>query len=151
MKANNKRIFIYLAIVFGVYYGLWLIAVILPPSVGKSIYSLLSFPVVFMGTPALSVFITRKITSDKSPLKFSVKVWKNKKALLFSAFVPTAAILGGMIIFFLIFPNDLDFSGKYISQTYGAFGAPSKISFTVFSMLIMGTIVYIISAVCFPV
>ena len=151
MKASNKRIFIYLAIVFGVYYGLWLIVVILPPSTGKGIYSLLSFPAVFMGTPALSVFITRKITSDNSPLKFSIKVWKIKKALLFSAFVPTAAIFCGIIIFFLIFPNDLDFSGKYISQTYGAFGAPSDISFTVSSMLIMGTIVYIISAVCFPV
>ncbi|MBD5487495.1 MAG: CPBP family intramembrane metalloprotease [Lachnospiraceae bacterium] len=159
MKANNitlhhvelKRIFIYLAIVFGVYYGLWFIAVILPSNAGKGIYSLLSFPAVFMGTPAFAVFITRKITSDKSPLKFSAKVWKNKKALLFSAFVPTAAIFCGTAIFFLIFPNDLDFSGKYISQTYGAFGAPSDISFTVFSMLRMGTIVYIISAVCFPV
>lgn len=159
MKANNttlhhvdlKRIYIYLAIVFGVYYGLWFIAVILPSNAGKGIYSLLSFPAVFMGTPAFAVFITRKITSDKSPLKFSAKVWKNKKALLFSAFVPTAAIFCGTAIFFLIFPNDLDFSGKYISQTYGAFGAPSDISFTVFSMLRMGTIVYIISAVCFPV
>ena len=159
MKANNanlyhtelKRIFIYLAFVFGIYYGLWFLAVILPPDAGKDIYSLLSFPVVFMGTPALAVFITRKITSDKSPLKFSVKVWKNKKAMLFSAFVPTAAIFCGTAIFFLIFPNDLDYSGKYISQTYGAFGAPSDISFTVFSMLIMGMIVYIISAVCFPV
>lgn len=146
-----KRIFIYLAFVFGVYYGLWFIAVILPSSAGKGIYSLLSFPAVFMGTPALAVFVTRKATSDKSPLKFSIKVWKNKKAMLFSAFVPGAAILAGIVIFFLIFPDDLDFSGKYIVQTYGIFGAPSDISLTVFSMLIMGIIVYVISAVCFPV
>lgn len=147
----KKQIFIYLAVVFGIYYGLWFIAVILPQNAGKSVYSLLSFPAVFMGTPALAVFITRKITSDNSPLRFSVKVWKNKKALLFSALVPAIAILGGTIIFFLIFPNDLDFRGKYISETYSTFGAPSDISLTVSSMLIMGLIIYIVSAVCFPV
>lgn len=148
---ETKRIFIYLAIVFGVYYCLWLIAVLLPEPVGKDVYALLSFPAVFMGTPALAVFITRKITADKSPLRFSVKFWKNKKALFFSALVPTAAILCGIIAFFFIFPNDLDFSGKYISQTYGAFGVPSEINFTICSMLMMGLILYVISAVCFPV
>lgn len=157
MKTNKtasieaKRIFTYLAIVFGVYYSLWLIAVLLPEPAGKEVYALLSFPAVFMGTPALAVFITRKITADKSPLKFSAKFWKNKKALFFSALVPTAAILFGIIAFFLIFPNDLDFSGKYISETYGAFGAPSEIEFTIPSMLIMGLILYVISAVCVPV
>lgn len=148
---ETKRIFTYLAIVFGVYYCLWLIAVLLSEPAGKDVYAFLSFPAVFMGTPALAVFITRKITADKSPLKFSVKLWKNKKALLFSALVPTAAILYGTIVFFFIFPSDLDFSGKYISQTYGAFGVPSEINFTIFSMLMMGIILYIISAVCFPV
>lgn len=148
---ETKRIFIYLAIVFGVYYCLWLIAALLPEPAGKDVYALLSFPAVFMGTPAIAVFITRKITADKSPLKFSIRFWKNKRALLFSALAPTAAILCGMIIFFLIFPNDLDFSGKYISQTYGAFGAPSEINFTIFSMLKMGLILYVISAVCIPV
>lgn len=158
MKANKtisnletKRIFTYLSIVFGIYYCLWVIAVLLPEPVGKDVYAFLSFPAVFMGTPALAVFLTRKITKDKLPLKFSVKLWKNKKALLFSAFVPTAAILCGIIAFFFIFPNDLDFSGKHISQTYGAFGAPSEIEFTIFSMLMMGIILYIISVVCFPV
>lgn len=148
---ETKRIFTYLAIVFGIYYCLWLIAVLLPEPAGEEVYAFLSFPAIFMGTPALAVFITRKITTDKSPLKFSVKLWKNKKALLFSALVPTAAILCGIIAFFFIFPNDLDFSGKHISQTYGAFGAPSEIEFTIFSMLMMGIILYIISAVCFPV
>lgn len=148
---ETKRIFTYLAIVFGIYYCLWLIAVLLPEPAGKDVYALLRFPAVFMGTPALAVIITRKITADKSPLKFSVKFWKNKKALLFSALVPTAAILCGIIIFFFVFPNDLDFSGNYISQTYGAFGAPSEINFTIFSMLMMGLILYVISTVCFPV
>ncbi len=148
---GTKRIFIYLTTVFGIYYCLWLIAVLLPGPAGKNVYAFLSFPAIFMGTPALAVFITRKITKDKSPLKFSIKFWQNKKALLFSALVPPAAILCGIIAFFFIFPDDLDFSGQYISQTYGAFGAPPEINFTIFSMLMMGIILYIISAVCFPV
>lgn len=151
LDIGTKRIFTYLSIVFGIYYCLWLIAVLLPEPAGKDVYALLSFPAVFMGTPALAVFITRKITADKSPIKFSGNFWKNKKALLFSALVPTAAILCSTIIFFFVFPNDLDFSGKYISQTYGAFGAPSEINFTIFSMLLMGLILYVISAVCLPI
>ena len=38
---ETKRIFIYLAIVFGVYYGLWLIAILLSDSAGNVIYSFL--------------------------------------------------------------------------------------------------------------
>lgn len=148
---ETQRIFMYLAIVFGVYGCLWLTAVLLPPPAGKAVYALLRFPVVFMGTPALAVWITRKATADKAPLPCGVAFWKNKKALLFSALVPTAAILCGILAFFFVFPNDLDFSGSYISQTYGAFGAPAEIRFTPFSMLTMGFLLYVISAVCIPV
>lgn len=52
-------------------------------SMGNAVYSFLSFPVVFMGTPALSVFLTRKIAGDKSAIAYNTKVWKNKKAPCF--------------------------------------------------------------------
>lgn len=149
-QTETKRIFIFLSIVFGVYYCLWLMAILLPESMGNAVYSFLSFPVVFMGTPALSVFLTRKITGDKSDIAYSAKVWKNKKSALFAMFVPTAFILAGAVLFYLIFPNDLDYSGDYIIQSFGSFGAPSEISFTVPSLLIMGLIVCIISAFCVP-
>lgn len=149
-QIETKRIFIFLAIVFGVYYCLWLTAILLPENIGNAVYSFLSFPVVFMGTPALSVFLTRKITGDKSVIAYNAKVWKNKKIFLFSMFVPTVFILAGTVAFYLIFPNDLDYSGSYIIQSFGSFGVPSEISFTVPFLLIMGLIVCIISAFGVP-
>lgn len=149
-QIETKRISIYLAIVFGVYYCLWLIAILLPESMGNAVYSFLSFPIVFMGTPALSVFLTRKITGDKSAIAYDVKVWKNKKIALFAMFVPTVFIFAGAVLFYIIFPNDLDYSGDYIIQSFGSFGVPSEISFTASSLLIIGMIVCIISAFCVP-
>ena len=149
-QIETKRIFIYLGIVFSVYYCSWLIAILLPDSMGNAVYSFLSFPIVFMGTPALSVLLTRKITGDKSAMAYDVKVWKNKKAALFAMFVPTILIFAGAVLFYLIFPNDLDYSGDYIIQSFDSFGAPSEISFTVSFLLIMGMIVCIISAFCVP-
>ena len=149
-QIETKRIFVYLAIVFGVYYGLWLIAILLSDSAGNVIYSFLGFPIIFMGTPALSVFFTRKITGDKSSIAYDPRVWKNKKFALVAMFVPAVLVFVGAVSFYLIFPNDLDYSGNYIIQTFGSFGAPLEINFTVPSLLIMGMVVCIISAFCVP-
>lgn len=149
-QIETKRIFVYLAIVFCVYYGLWLIAILLPDSAGNAIYSFLSFPVIFMGTPALSVFFTRKITCDKSAIAYNIKVWKSKKNALVAMFVPTVLVFVGAVLFYLIFPNDLDYSGNYIIQNFGSFGVPSEINFTVPSLLIIGMVVCTISAFCVP-
>lgn len=155
MKSRTKditknRMIIFLSIVFGIIYIPWIIGIIVP-SLRETIYSIISFPVVFMGTPALAVFVTRKLTKDTASLNFSTKIFKNKKALLFSTLIPGAAIFLGTVLFFLIFPEDLDFQGRYISETYGAFGAPQDIELTIGSMFLMGLIVYVISAVALPI
>lgn len=147
---RKNRMLIFLSIVFGILYIPWIIGIIVP-SLGETIYSIMSFPVVFMGTPALAVFVTRKLTKDTASLNFSTKIFKNKKALLFSALIPGAAIFLSTELFFLIFPEDLDFQGRYISETYGAFGAPQDIELTIGSMFLMGLIVYVISAVALPI
>ena len=54
-QIETKRIFVYLAIVFGVYYGLWLIAILLSDSAGNVIYSFLGFPIIF-NTPIILRF-----------------------------------------------------------------------------------------------
>lgn len=147
---TKKRMLLFLSIVFGILYIPWIISIIVPGA-GESIYAIISFPVVFMGTPALAVFLTRKITRDTTPLNFSTKICRNKKALLFSSLLPGAAIFLGTVLFFFIFPEDLDFQGRYISDTYGAFGAPENIELTIGSMFIMGFIIYAISAAAFPI
>lgn len=147
---TKKRMFTFLSIVFGILYIPWIIGIIIP-SLGETVYAIIGSQLVFMGTPALAVFLTRKLTKDETPLNFSTKIFKNKKALLFSTLVPSACIFLGTVLFFLIFPEDLDFEGRFISETYGAFGAPQDIQFTIGSMLLMGFIVYVISAVAFPI
>lgn len=147
---TRKRMITFLLIVFGILYIPWIIGIIIP-SLGETVYAIISFPVVFMGTPALAVFITRKLTKDTTPLNCSIRIFKNKKALLFSALIPGAVIFLATILFFLIFPEDLDFQGRYISETYGAFGAPQDIELTIGSMFLMGLIVYVISAIALPI
>lgn len=150
-RMDTKRIVIYLAIVLGFYFFTWLLAVILPGESGTSIKAFLRSTPVFMGTPALATAITRKITNDKSPWNIDIKVWRNWRMLLFSAVIPATAIFLGAVIFYLVFPNDLDFSGTYITQNYAKFGAPTDISLSVGSMLLMGLIILIISAVAIPI
>lgn len=80
----------------------------------------------------------------------SFKVLKNKKILLFSAVIPVIAVFAGAIIFYLLFPQDLDFRGTYISETFGSFGAPAEITLAVPSMLAIGLLICGISAICVP-
>ncbi len=147
---TKKRMILFSAIVFGILYIPWIIGIMIP-DLGETVYAVISFPAVFMGTPALAVFITRKLTEDTTPLHFSPRIFQNTKALLFSALIPGAAIFLGTILFFLVFPDDLDFQGRYISAAYGAFGAPSDIELTIGSMFLMGFIVYAVSAAAFPI
>ncbi|MCI9462515.1 MAG: CPBP family intramembrane metalloprotease [Lachnospiraceae bacterium] len=147
---TKKRMILFSAIVFGILYIPWIIGIMIP-DLGETVYAVISFPAVFMGTPALAVFITRKFTEDTTPLHFSPRIFQNTKALLFSALIPGAAIFLGTILFFWVFPDDLDFQGRYISAAYGAFGAPSDIELTIGSMFLMGFIVYAVSAAAFPI
>ena len=147
---TKKQILTYLSVVFGILYIPWFIGII-APGLGETVYAVIRFPVVFMGTPALAVLITRRRTKDTTPLLFSTKIFNNKKALLFAALLPGAAIFLGTALFFFLFPDDLDYQGNYISQTYGAFGAPEDIQLTIGAMFLMGLIVYMISAVSFPI
>lgn len=147
---TTKRIFIYLGIVLGFYFACWLLAVTLPDGIGHAVYKFLAFPVIFMGTPALATFLTRKITKDSSPWNLDLKVWKNWKALLFSAILPAAAIFVGAIIFYLVFPGDLDFNGTYLIQNFAQYGVPAELNLSIGSMLLMGFVIVLISAVFVP-
>lgn len=103
-----------------------------------------------MATPAIAVLITRKLIKDTKPLNFSPKFLKDKKALAFSALLPSAAIFFCAILFYIVFPDDLDFKGTFISENFAQYGVPANIEFDVVSMLTMGLIVYVISAIIVP-
>ena len=145
---TKKRIVTFLSIIFGILYIPWIIGILIP-SLGETTRSIVHY--VFYVAPAIAVFVTRKLTKDTSSLNFSIKVFKNRKALVFSAMVPSAAIFLGTVLFFLIFPEDLDFHGRFISETYGRYGAPQDIELSIGSAFLVGLIVYVISAVAIPV
>ena len=76
---TKKRMILFSAIVFGILYIPWIIGIMIP-DLGETVYAVISFPAVFMGTPALAVFITRKFTEDTTPLHFSPRIFQNTKA-----------------------------------------------------------------------
>ncbi|MPM60013.1 hypothetical protein SDC9_106860 [bioreactor metagenome] len=144
-----KRINIYLFLVLGFYYACGIIAFVLPNESGKKVFSFLA--VIFTAIPLLATVITRKITKDNSSWNLNLKVWKDWKMWLFSAFIPAVSILLGAILFYCIFPNDLDYSGKYLIQHFSGYGVPSVLNLTIPSMLKMGIVIVIISAIALPI
>ncbi len=153
IKSDSKdklRIIMYLAIVFGVYYTFWLIASILPSYEAKVVYNILQLPLVFMTIPVVATLITKKVTKDKSKLNFSLKVLKNKRMFFFSAVIPVILVFMGAIIFYLVFPQDLDLNATYISDNFAVFGAPSEIELDVPALLMVGLGVCAVSSVCIP-
>ena len=57
----------------------------------------------------------------------------------------------GTTLFFLIFPNDVDYKGRFILENYGAFGVPKDLELTLGIIVIMGLIVYLVSVIAVPI
>ena len=70
---------------------------------------------------------------------------------MFSAFAPGLAIFIGAVAFFLLFPNDLDFSGRYIVENYSQYGAPAALHLTIGNIVTIGIGAIIISPFILPV
>lgn len=101
MKAKtNKAVIIYLALVLGVCYLLGALEGI--TGSGK-FYRILGIGFTFI--PVIAAMITKRITGEKSKYHLSLRVWKNMKYWLLSAFLPGVLIAVGTVIYYLIFPE----------------------------------------------
>ncbi len=145
---TKKRIYIYLIFTIGSVFLCGILANVLPDEIGKQIYSVLA--AIFTAIPVLSVIITRKLTKDKSPWNLSLKVWKNWKTWLGCAFLPGVAIFLGAVIFYSLFPNDLDYSAAYLAHNYSVYGVPQELNLTTFSIIKAGLVTILISAAAIP-
>lgn len=58
------------------------------------------------------------MTKDKTKLNIKPNFRKSLKVYLMAAFFPGVAIFLGAMLYFLIFPNDLDLSGKYLIANF---------------------------------
>jgi membrane protease YdiL (CAAX protease family) len=140
----KKRAFLYLGILYGFLILGWLATVLLPDAytVLWGLFSLL---------PILATFLTRLLTKDKSPWYLKSNFRKSWKNYLFAAFAPGAAIFLGGLLYFTLFPQDLDLGAHNLIAQYGQYGAPDTIHFTVRTIILIGLAFIIISPLVLPV
>ena len=134
-KEYNKPIYTYLIFVFLITYGLGFIELI--TKTGK-VYNLLG--IIFTFIPVIVAIITKKITKQNSKIPLSLKVWKNKKAWLFSAFMPSIMIVLGSFLYFFIF-----------NQEYSGVFKLENIIIDIHNPIIFSLVCIIISAVIIPI
>lgn len=140
MKGMNRTIKIYLTLIFVVCYGLGAIELITRTGIA---YEFLGIGFTFF--PVSIAMITKRITGEKAAFTLSLKVWKNMKAWLFSAFVPGILIVLGSTLCFLLFKKE--FSGVF---QYGQLiGTDGKM--TINNIFIFAVVCIIISALMFPI
>ena len=76
--------------------------------------------VVFMWLPALTTFLTRKITNDKSKLPLKPLIKKNWKMYVVSAYIPSIAVVLGASLYFAFFTKHLDLSFTLLGELLAA-------------------------------
>ena len=105
-KTENRAISVYLLIVFGVCY----ISGLLEAMTGSGkFYQFLGISFTFI--PVIAAVITRRFTGEKAKYHLSLRVWKNMKYWILSAFLPDILIAIGAVIYYLIFSDQ--YSGVF--------------------------------------
>jgi len=146
---SKKRAGIYLSLVFGVCFFLGLLSFLLPDTNGTSIFNILQKG--FTAFPVLAALFTRILTKDKSSWNIDLRVWKNKKMLLFSAFLPGAAIIIGAGIYYILFPAELQVNVQSLFDFCMQYGLPSHIDVNAGTIIITAIVLWLISALLIPI
>lgn len=148
-RLSKKRMVLYLGILFGVLLSGWLLAMLLPEPHNKTVYLFLwgSFSIL----PVLATFVTRVITKDQSPWYLKPNFKKSWKTYLLAAFAPGVAIFIGGLLYFALFPQDLDLTARNMVAQYGLYGAPDSLLFTPQIVVLIGLAFIVISPLVFPV
>jgi uncharacterized protein len=145
----KRKAILYLAILYAFLFTGWLLAVLLPEPYNQTAYLALrgSFSVL----PVLATFMTRILTRDKSPWYLKPNFRKSWKTYLFAALAPGLAIFLSGLLYFLLFPQDLDLTARTLVAQYGQFGAPETLLLTPQTILLVGIAFIFISPLVLPV
>lgn len=140
-KAKVKSpITIYLILVLGICYVLGMFELVVRNGM---FFHFLGIAFTFI--PVVCAMITKRVTSANAKYQISLKVWKNPKAWLFSAFVPGILIAAGAALYFLLFPSE--YSGVL---RYGArFGTEAEV--VVHHPLLIALVAVSVAAIAVPV
>ncbi len=148
-KLLRKRAGIYLSTVFGCVFVGWILAIVLPGESGGAVYSLLIS--LFSFIPVLAVFLARILTKDSSPWLLRLKFRGNWRTYLTAAFVPSLLMALGAVLYFFLFPGQLDLSAERLVATYGRFGVPADLPHTLAALIRVGIIGILISPFAIPI
>ena len=114
MKKNNSQIIWYLVTIYIFTFGLGILELIFQTGI---FYQILQKG--FTAVPVVTALLICKMTGEKQGIKLSLKVWKNWRMWLFSAFVPGILIALGSVLYFLIFSDE--YSGVFeLGQIIGS-------------------------------
>jgi uncharacterized protein len=127
----------------------WLLAVALPEPNYKTADIVLWG--LFSVFPVVATILMRVVTKDKSPWYLKPNFRKSWKTFLFAAFLPGVAIFLGGLLYFLLFPQDLDLGAHNLIAKYSQYGAPETIHFTVQTVILIGLAFIFISPLVLPV
>ena len=137
---TSKAPRIYLLIVFGVCYLLGLLEAV--TGTGK-FYRILGISFTFV--PVIAAMVTKRITGERAKYRLSLRVWKNMRGWLLSAFLPGILIAIGAAVYYLIFPKQ--YSGIFkIGQRLG-----TETEIVVQQPLLLVLACIVISAVMIPI
>jgi len=145
----KRRSIIYLLLTVGVCLIVGIIAIITPDEIGLAIFSILQKG--FTAVAVLAVVITRFITKDKTSWNLSLKVWKDKKMLLFAAFLPGLAVLLGAGIYYLIFPSELYVNVQSLFDFCAQYGLPANIGVTTGTIAVTALVLWLASIFAIPI
>jgi uncharacterized protein len=140
----QNRATLYVSILYGFLLLGWLAAMILPGT-----YTVLWG--LFSVLPVIATLLTRAITKDKSPWYLKPNFRKSWKTYLFAAFLPGVAIFLGGLLYFTLFPQDLDLTARNLVARYVQYGAPESIFFTTRTVILIGLAFIVLSPLVFPV
>lgn len=140
----KKRAFLYVAILYSLLAVGWIVT-LLNSTAYTVVWGLFS---VF---PIIATILTRSITSDRSSWYLKPNFRKRWKIYLFAAFAPGVAIFFGGLLYFTLFPQELDLGAHNLIAQYGQYGAPETIHFTVQTIILIGLAFIILSPLVLPV
>ena len=130
-QQNLTRVLVYIGITFAVTW-LYCLAILYPVIQGETLSGVPSMAAqlltaVVMFFPALGVVLTRLVTKeDFRNCWLRPNLNKNLKYYLLAWFAPGILTFLGAGVYFLFFPDNLDLSFSYFTQTLEAAGAPME-------------------------
>ncbi|TCL60024.1 CAAX prenyl protease-like protein [Kineothrix alysoides] len=139
---------IYLVLVLGISYLLFVIALFVNDNSNNPIYEILQKG--FTAFPVLAAIIARGLTRDKTPWRISIKVWKQPKLWVFCAFIPSILIVLGAVSYFMLFPNDYS-GGFHYGSLLALTGAEVNGIMKINNPVVFWMISVLISAVFIPI